>query len=238
MRLPGADLHAPVATGMAGRDHLSRREGRAAFSSACPPAGRTVRYLHSLTHRLRCETPSCDLVCVSTLRHEAYAVVRALRGRVPILVRAESAGVSGDCRWHETACWGTRIRRRCQQADAVLCPTPQVRNELETAGFPATRIRDVTQGVPLPPSRSPDAQWARPVGPGRGQSGLRRSLGGLAGRLHGKLDIERSLPTLLAAFEELAARRSDVRFWIVGQHPFSAGTARRDRIARASRAGS
>lgn len=108
----------------------------------------TLRYMLALARWLRRNQDRLDLVYVSMLKHDAYSAVGALRGtRVPVVLRAEGAGATGDCHWHRTARFGRRILRRCLLADAVVGPSPVIIDELRAAGFEHSRVHFIPNGV-------------------------------------------------------------------------------------------
>ena len=77
-----------------------------------PPATswRTIRWMQAAARWLAVRRNDFDLVYVSGLRQDAYAALRAAHGRLPVVLRAESAGLAGDCRWQCDATCGRRIR--------------------------------------------------------------------------------------------------------------------------------
>ena len=73
----------------------------------------TLRYMRAVAAWLGANRERFDLVYVSMLKHDAYAAIGALQqAAVPVVVRAEGAGKTGDCHWHQTARFGRRIQRR------------------------------------------------------------------------------------------------------------------------------
>ena len=84
---------------------------------------RTLRYLLAVDRWLRQHHEAVGVACVSQLRSDAYAVLRAgQRIGVPVVLRAESAGPQGDCQWQQRARFDGRVRRRCQQAGVRVRP--------------------------------------------------------------------------------------------------------------------
>ena len=70
------------------------------------------------------------------LKHDAYAVVGMARTlRLPVVLRTQRAGATGDCMWQATARFGKRIRRRCQTAQMIVSSTQSAANELKAAGY-------------------------------------------------------------------------------------------------------
>ena len=75
------------------------------------------------------------VIFVSMLKHSAYTAINVgQKLGVPVLLRAEGAGQTGDCQWQETARFGSRIRARCQQASGVVAASQQIADELVAAG--------------------------------------------------------------------------------------------------------
>lgn len=185
------------------------------------PASRfwgTWRYMRALSSWLRKNRSSFDLVYVSMLKHDAYAAVcEARRGRFPVVLRAEGAGLTGDCHWQLDANFGQRIKRRCQQADALIAPSPAIERELVVAGYPRDRIHYLANGVPIPAPAEPatrhearaalaeldPALWLEPEAP----------LAIYTGRLHDRKGLE----YLVAAWPEVLRHRPQARLWLVGE---------------------
>jgi glycosyltransferase involved in cell wall biosynthesis len=184
------------------------------------PRGRfwgTVRYMRAVAGWLRAHRRSFDLVYVSMLKHDAYAAAgEGRRGRFPVVLRAEGAGLSGDCHWQLDANCGLRIKRGCLSADAFIAPSPAIERELIAAGYPRPRIHYIANGVAVPAPR--DAQtkaqaraalaeidpalWLDPSAP----------LAVYTGRLHDR----KGLIHLVAAWPAVLERRPDARLWLVG----------------------
>lgn len=182
-------------------------------------AWRNLRYLRSLAAWLKRNRDAYDLVYVSELKHEAYAALRAVRGRVPVVLRAEAAGRHGDCLWQLEAGCGRRIKERCTKASAFVAPSRPVQRELQAAGYPRHRIQLLPYGVPIPPPRSPTAR-----------AEARRLLRDANRTLEipdwaplalytGPLRPGRGLKHLLAAWEPIAARWPHARLWLAGEGP-------------------
>lgn len=175
----------------------------------------TFRYLRSLATWLRAHRTDFDLVYVMNLRDEAYAAVGALRGRgVPVVLRAERAGASGDCRWQSHARFGRRVRQRCQQAAAVLASTQGAVAELVAAGYSAARY--------IPPGAA-----ARPVCTAADRYHARAALAEINHDLAvaeyapvalcvDRLAEDRGLAALLRAWRPVGLRWPSAKLWIVG----------------------
>lgn len=113
----------------------------------------TVRYVQALARWLRRNRPRYDLVYVSMLKHDAYAAVTAVGDRVPVVLRAEGAGRSGDCVWQLDALCGRRIKHRAMRAAAFVGPSRAIERELQAAGYARPRIHYLPNGVAIPPPR-------------------------------------------------------------------------------------
>lgn len=180
----------------------------------------TLRYMMALHRWLRRHRQELDLVYVSMLKHDAYAALDALAGTpVPVVLRAEGAGETGDCRWQETARFGLRIRRRCQQASAVIAPSPAIRDELLQAGYPASHTLQIANGVSVGAPRTAALRRAA-------RRTLLESHVDLATQEHtpvavytGRLHEAKGLRDLIQAWPAVLARWPAARLWLVGDGP-------------------
>src|SRR5262249_43004382 len=60
-----------------------------------------------------------DLAYVSMLKHDAYVAVEAGRRLgIPVVLRPEGAGATGDIAWQSWGRFGRKIGRRCRDASA------------------------------------------------------------------------------------------------------------------------
>jgi glycosyltransferase involved in cell wall biosynthesis len=180
----------------------------------------TLRYMMALGRWLRHNRTELDVVYVSMLKHDAYAAVRALRGTgVPVVLRVEGGGRTGDCHWQQTAPFGSRIQRLCQTADAVVAPSQPLVEELVAAGYPSERVVQIINGVPLGPLRDLPARRA-----------ARTMLTDLNWELNtsestpvivytGRLHRDKGLEHLVRAFQQVINRWRHARLWLVGAGP-------------------
>ncbi len=189
----------------------------------------TLRYMQALGRWLRQHRERYDCVCVSMLKHDAYAAVRAVGGKRPILLRAEGGGRTGDCYWQLEARCGRRIKYRLMQADAFIGPSQAIYRELQAAGYPRSRIHYIPNGVPIPPA--PDAarrQSARAAlatlhlflqGILRpGPEGTMPILAVYTGRLH----PAKGLSELLAVWDRIRLRWPQAHLCLAGEGPMRA----------------
>jgi len=119
----------------------------------------TLHYMLGLRRWLRRHRKDYDLAYVSMLKHDAYAALGAVGRRVPVVLRAEGAGTTGDAAWQAQARFGRLIRRRCRRAPAVIAPSPAIRDELLASGYPSDRVVLIPNGVPIPPARTADVRF-------------------------------------------------------------------------------
>lgn len=181
----------------------------------------TLRYMAALASWLRAQRATFDLVYVSMLKHDAYVAVGAGRRLgFPVALRAEGAGLTGDIHWQLGDRFGTRIARRCREAQALVAPSAAILRELVAAGYPRERLHFIANGVSVP---------AAPVDATRRAAARARLAqaepGGalppdarlvvFVGRLHeGK-----GLLGLLDAFRRVVDRDRRAVLWLVGEGP-------------------
>lgn len=180
----------------------------------------TLEYMRALMRWLRENPDRYDLVYVSMLKHDAYTALGAVGARVPVVLRAEGAGHSGDCHWQETANFGRWIRHRCQKAAAVVAPSRAIEAELVAAGYPRQGVHFVPNGVPLPPpgdaAQKAEARATLVAANPMLQLGPTPPLAVYTGRL----DQAKGLDTLLAAWKLVIARLPKARLWLAGEGPY------------------
>ncbi|MBI1248362.1 glycosyltransferase [bacterium] len=180
----------------------------------------TVRYMMSLGRWLRTHEKQLDGVYVSMLKHSGVVATSRLRGsKVPVVLRAEGSGDTGDCAFHETANFGHRIRRSCQQADAFVAPSQQVFDEMVSAGFGRDKIRFIPNGVRVPelPSNEQRLQARQALATANPILTIAPSspLVVFTGRLHpGK-----GLTKLIKAWPRVLQQFPMARLWLVGEGP-------------------
>lgn len=186
-----------------------------------PPEGRwnTWRYMRAMGRWLRAHQSEFDLAYVSGLRHEAYAALRALRGRRPVVLRCERAGRCGDCLWQIEAPCGRRIKRECMRAVALAAPTAPIRRELEAAGYPRTRVHDLPLGVAATPPRTAASRMAARTLLAEANVLLQLSPGAHLVVSTGRLEPGRGWEDLIAAWPAVVGRWPNARLWLSGVAP-------------------
>ena len=186
-----------------------------------------LRYLRRLARWLRANQNQYDLACVSQLRHEAYAALRTVRGRMPVVLRAERPGPDGDCQWQRDASCGRRITAQCRRASAVIAPSAEVERELRAAGYPPSIVHHLPNGVPATPPRTRQTRLAARCVLAESNHELElpdtASLAVYAGRLEPDCGLER----LLDAWEGISRRRPKARLWLVGEGSLRSALHRR-----------
>lgn len=181
----------------------------------------TLRYGLSLARWLRSRAGSFDLLYVSMLRHDAYTTL-SMRGYGgwPIVLRAEGIGEHGDCAWQAQANFGHRIAKTCRTADAIVAPSPIVRDELLAAGYPAEKLHVIHNGVAIPAASAPAAaRLAARAALAAANADLKLSEGAKLAVYVGRLHASKGLSTLLAAWRALARQHRELRLWLVGEGP-------------------
>lgn len=186
----------------------------------------SVAYIGRLRRWLLANRAQFDLAYVSGLRHDAYATLLAgKRAGFPVLLRAEQAGLSGDCRWQLDAHFGRAIKRACRRASCIVAPTPLVEREVIAAGYPRDRIRSIALGVPEADPSGPDKRVE-----------ARRALAASQRRLAvpavaplvvfaGRFVESKGLLDLVAAWPEVLRRLGDAYLWLIGEGPQQARLA-------------
>ncbi|MDB5350590.1 MAG: glycosyltransferase [Planctomycetota bacterium] len=187
-----------------------------AIPSPLPPAPSSVPVVHLPTSRLRfvgtslymrslrtwleCHRP--DLIYVSMLKHDAYVAIGVGRRLgIPVVLRPEGAGATGDLAWQSWGRFGKTIGRQCLLADAVVAISPAIRAELLAAGYDAAKIQDIPNGVPVP-----EAPWSPAGEPGRVA-------------FVGRLAPEKGLNVLVDAWPLVLGDRPAARLTLIGEGP-------------------
>lgn len=180
----------------------------------------TLRYMWALGYWLREHRAELDGVLVSMLKHDAYATIGELQPHgLPIVLRAEGGGVTGDCHWQQTARFGARIHDRCLQADAVVALTAGIQEELLAAGYSADRIARIDNGVRIPPPRSAARRLTARLALQEANFDLAADDQTPVVVYTGRLAESKGLFDLVKAWESLIERRPTARLWLVGDGP-------------------
>ena len=179
----------------------------------------TYTYMDGLSRWLKHNASQYDAVLVSMLKHSAYSALGACKKTAqPIMLRIEGGGDTGDCAWHESARFGKRIRRRCQQAAAIVAPSQATYDEALDAGFKSSTLHHIPNGVAIGSGSVVDKMTVRQ-------------------RLHeinhdlscdpdtkialftGRLTHKKGLFELVSAWQSVAERVPNSQLWLVGEGP-------------------
>ncbi len=176
----------------------------------------TSLYMQSLNHWLMTHAP--DLIYVSMLKHDAFVAVSVGRKlKIPVVLRPEGAGATGDLAWQRWGRFGARIGKRCKRADAFVAISPAVHTELIVAGYDPAKIHDLPNGVPVP-----DQAW-EPEFP-------------MATRFRaafvGRLAPEKGLDVLINAWAIVTRHQPQAHLTLIGEGPQRRDLETRIRLLR------
>lgn len=180
----------------------------------------TFRYLSSLARWLKEHADEIDLVYVSMLKHDAYTATKICQQLgIPVVLRAEGGGDTGDCAWQTTARFGLSIRRRCKTAAAVIAPSRAVADELREAGYPTDKLHLIPNGVALPEDPSADSQQLARQALAEANHDLVATPEESVVVYTGRLDRNKGLHDLINAWPEVTKRSPRCHLWLVGEGP-------------------
>ena len=178
-------------------------------------------YMRALGRWLSKNQAAFDLAYVSMLKHDAYAAIAAARRhRFPVVLRAEGAGLTGDCHWQLEANFGLQIKRRCQRADAFVAPSPAIERELIVAGYARSRIHYIPNGVVIPDERDEASRAAARADLAEADASLAIGESAPLVVYTGRLHAMKGLEFLVRAWPTVLKRVPDARLWLVGDGPF------------------
>lgn len=180
----------------------------------------TFRYLSSLARWLKEHADEIDIVYVSMLKHDAYTATKICQQLgIPVVLRAEGGGDTGDCNWQTTARFGPIIQRRCKTADAVIAPSRAVADELQAAGYPADKLHLIPNGVALPAKPTTDSQQLARTALAEANHDLVAAPEESVVVYTGRLDRNKGLYDLVNAWSEVTKNSPGCRLWLVGEGP-------------------
>jgi len=188
-----------------------------------PPArGRwgEIRYLAQLANAVGRMRSEFDLLLTAGLRGDAYATIgEGRKHRFPVALVAEQPGLGGDCHWQLEACCGSRIKKRCYQAQAYPAATPLIERELIAAGYARSRIRPIPLGVP--PVEPPTFAARREARRALAQADPALALGDDEPLVVciGRLRMGKGLDVLLNAWRQTSQEIPRATLWLVGEGP-------------------
>jgi glycosyltransferase involved in cell wall biosynthesis len=188
-----------------------------------PPEGRwpTWRYGRAVARWLREHREEFDLVYVWRLEHEAAAAVRALLPKLPrpVVLRAQRSGRQGDCFRQIESPGGRKLKGVCLRASALVAPTPAIRRELEAAGYPRRRIREIPLGAAALPPRTAEARAAARGLLAEAHAALRLAPWDQLAVSTVRLAAGRGWKHLVAAWPAVIRRWPHARLWLAGEAP-------------------
>ena len=180
----------------------------------------TFRYLSSLARWLKDHADQIDIVYVSMLKHDAYMATKICQQLgIPVVLRAEGGGDTGDCHWQTTARFGLSIRRRCKTATAVIAPSQAVAEELLAAGYPADNLHLIPNGVALPAKPAENSQQLARQALAEANQDLVATPEEPVVVYTGRLDRNKGLYDLVNAWPEVKKRWPRCHLWLVGEGP-------------------
>lgn len=180
----------------------------------------TVRYMMSLGRWLRTHQTQLDAVYVSMLKHSAVVATSRLQGsKVPVILRAEGAGETGDCAFHESANFGHRIRRTCQQADGFVAPSQQIFDEMISSGFERDKIHFIPNGVRVGATRSDEQRRAARAALAAANPILTLAESAPLVVFTGRLHPGKGLTKVVRAWPYVLQRFPMARLWLIGEGP-------------------
>ena len=180
----------------------------------------TFRYMLALSRWLQQNRQSFDVVLVSMLKHDAYSAIGAMRKHnIPVVLRVEGTGETGDCHWQTTARFGRRIRSRCHSADAIVAPSERAEQELLESGYGREQVRFIPNGAVICPPRTDDSRWQSRLALADINPNLASKPDTKVVVYTGRLHKNKGLVELVYAFRRVVDQLPDSRLWLIGEGP-------------------
>lgn len=178
----------------------------------------TLRYMRALARWVRQHREEFDIVYVMNLRQDAYAVVGALGGHAPpVVLRAQWACEAGDCHWQDRVRFGSRIRRRCQNAAAIVAATQVCSDELLRAGY--SSIHEIAYGAEEMEPRSAASRFHARVALADANEELEVAEFAPVAICVDRFAEGRGLAELIRAWFPIADRWPSAKLWLIGDGP-------------------
>ena len=161
-----------------------------------------------------------DVAYVSMLKHDAYVVTRAAaRKGFPVVLRPEGAGPTGDIAWQSWGNFGRSIGLACRRADAFVCISRSVEEELleslecgtmrpskaesiSNRELKPPRVISIPNGVPVP-----ESPWQTRTGWSTNPRAV----------FVGRLAPEKGIDTLIAAWTHVIATFPSAQLILAGE---------------------
>lgn len=164
----------------------------------------TFAYMHRISRWIQANRP--DLVYVSMLKHDAYCAQRTCRKlNIPVVLRPEGAGITGDMHWQQTHWFGRIVRSQTVGASAFVALSDRIQTELMQCGYPTERIHFIPNGIPVP-----EIQW-------KVQQTQQKTV-----VFVGRLAFEKGLDYLIASWPEVLKAHPQARLKLIGSGPLEA----------------
>ena len=176
-----------------------------------------MRYWFGLADWLKSHRESYDLVYACGLNYAAYAASQALSATPERLVlRAESAGVGGDCDWLATARFGGRVKSR-SMGHSIVAASESIAQELIGSGFDPHKIETIENPIdPMPPRSRESREQARAT-LCNAHASLRTSVLQPVVVYIGPIPNTESLPPLLMLWKRVVEQSPTAQLWLIGQ---------------------
>lgn len=178
----------------------------------------TFRYLRALARWVRQHGEEFDVIYVMNLRQDAYAVVGALGANdPPVVLRAQRARETGDCRWQDHARFGKRIRSRCQGAAAIVASTNVSTDELLRAGY--TSVHRIDFGAEAIEARSAASRFHARTALADVNQDLEAAEFAPVAICVDRFAEGRGLADLIRAWFPIADHWPSAKLWVIGDGP-------------------
>ncbi|MEX0792464.1 MAG: glycosyltransferase, partial [Pirellulaceae bacterium] len=180
----------------------------------------TLRYMMSLGRWLRQHQGRFDVVYVSMLKHSAtVAVTRFKNSPLPVVLRAEGPGESGDCHWQTVANFGMRIRRVCQESTAVVATSREIEQELLDAQYDRDKVHFIANGVRVGAVATPESRLLARENLAAANPALALPESAPLVLFTGRLHPGKGLLKLVKTWPNVLARVPNARLYLVGEGP-------------------
>lgn len=183
-------------------------------------------YSRRLASWLQRNARQFDLVYVWGLKHDAAAAVVACgKFGIPVILRPERSGLSGDCHWQLAAWQGRRIKYRCMKASAFVVSSPTLNEEVIAAGFVRGRIRLLPPGVAIGPLPSQGDKTLAHERLAECHPGFALPPDARVAVCLGRLEVSQGLDQVLRAWAHIVEQFPQAWLWIAGDGPSGASLA-------------
>ncbi len=179
------------------------------------------RYTRHMTHWLRQQTASTDVILVDAMREEAIAAIEACRGSAcGSVIRYSGHGVYSDA-----AFWNlTRAGRRCgliaKMADAVVAKSALCSRTLIADRFSPERVHRISPGFAAGRIRSPQQRAAARATLATVNTDLRTDDDSPVAICNAPMIRAGGICQLVAATRHLVSRYPNLRVWFLGDGPY------------------